>query len=684
MKTIHKNYKNFGLITALSLLLIQSVFADTFSVQGVLRDPLGKTVADGAYAMTFRLYEVETSGAPIWEETQGSVPVLHGVYNAELGAVVSLSPVPFNTTYWMGLSIEGGVELEPRMKLLKTPAAMSVLGTDNVFPSRGSVGVGTPAPDAALHIIADPLVIDDLKIEDEAGNPKLVVNDQNRVGVGVDVPDAGLHIKTNNDLPSDKKVLIEKGNGDNILVITGDGKMGVNVETPLQALDIEGNVNMRAGGAILFDDGSSLASAYFGGSASSLTNNGTILVTADADNNASGNVEVVMGSTTQMLIANNGNVSIGNGNAAPADKLDVNGGVRATTFLDKNNAGYYLDPSSPGLSGNFAGVIEATAFKDENNPGYYVDPASNSYINTLQAAGNLQAPRFYDLDNTGFYLDPHSVSYLNDIRPSVIYDRDNTGYYLNPNGTSLVNTFNSNASMSAPIFYDANDGNYYLDPNGISYLNDIRPNIIYDRNDTGFYLDPNGTSRVNTLYTGNVQVDGTLRFNPPSAGYDIIVDNNGYEPMMRPSSGNWGYLGNETYYWYKTYTASIYRNNEYAISDRRTKQNINPITGSLEKIQQLNPVRYDIDTSTHPFFKDRDIKEEELTTDHLGFIAQELMEIVPEMVVFDKEHELYVIRNYEQLFPVVVEAIQELKAEADEKDALINDLMRRIEAIENR
>ncbi|NOZ07997.1 MAG: hypothetical protein GXO91_03850, partial [FCB group bacterium] len=301
-----------SLYYVLFCMMITLICADTFSVQGVLRDPLGKTVSDGTYAMTFRLYDQETGGTPLWEETQGSVQVLHGVYNAELGSVTPLDALPFDTTYWLGLSIEGGVELEPRFKLLKSPAAMSVLGSENVFPSVGSVGVGTFSPDAALHIIADP---------------------------------------------SDTKLHIEQSNGDDIIVVDPAGNMGVRVSSPTEALDIAGNLKMRNGGAIMFGDGSSLSSAYFGGTASSLSNNFDILITADSDTNSSGEVQVKVGGTTEILVANNGNVGIGNGLTPPDVKLDVNGAVAGSVFMDKNDYTYYLDPSDANISANFAGKV---------------------------------------------------------------------------------------------------------------------------------------------------------------------------------------------------------------------------------------------------------------------------------------------------------------------------------------
>lgn len=245
--------------TALLLFLFVAclLMADTFSVQGVLRDPLGKTVEDGYYSLTFKLYNEETGGDELWEETHESVLIGNGVYLVELGSVASLDGVPFNENYWIGMSVNGGNEMEPRIKMTKSPAAMSVFGVDNVFPSTGFVGVGTHEPEANLHIQAT-------------------------------------------DEDSDR-ILFTDTEGSTTMVMKPDGKIGINNAQPAEALDITGNLKMRAG-SILFDDGSALNSANFGGAASSVTNYGTAFINADSDNDGVGDIEFRSGETSVMNI----------------------------------------------------------------------------------------------------------------------------------------------------------------------------------------------------------------------------------------------------------------------------------------------------------------------------------------------------------------------------------------------
>ncbi|MBD3288060.1 hypothetical protein GF337_04595, partial [candidate division KSB1 bacterium] len=219
-----KKLNVFCILMTAIVMIAANLFADTFSVQGVLRDPLGKTVADGNYSMTFRLYSQASGGTAVWEETQGSVAVLHGVYSAELGTVTPLTDVEFNTTYWLGLSIEGGTELEPRFKLTTTPASMSVLGTDNVFPSKGNVGIGTHAPTAAFHVKNKNSEENVLLVEDPSGNTQLNSNSTGQLGVGT-APSAALHVKNTSTANTD--LLVEDNSGNTHVKVTSDSKLGV-------------------------------------------------------------------------------------------------------------------------------------------------------------------------------------------------------------------------------------------------------------------------------------------------------------------------------------------------------------------------------------------------------------------------------------------------------------------------
>jgi hypothetical protein len=135
----------------------------TMSYQGVLKDAVGNVVSDGDYEVTFKLYMVHTGGMVIWTETQ-TLSVADGIFNAILGSVTPLT-VPFDRAYWLGVSVEGEPELEPRVELTASPYALRaatadlvddgdwVLWGDDVYRLDGVVGIGMVPSDTTNALI---------------------------------------------------------------------------------------------------------------------------------------------------------------------------------------------------------------------------------------------------------------------------------------------------------------------------------------------------------------------------------------------------------------------------------------------------------------------------------------------------------------------------------------------------
>ena len=116
--------------------------------------------------------------------------------------------------------------------------------------------------------------------------------------------------------------------------------------------------------------------------------------------------------------------------------------------------------------------------------------------------------------------------------------------------------------------------------------------------------------------------------------------------------------------------------NIYNASDARLKQNISQITYGLDAISALNPVKFNWIDGFEPSEDGKYM---------LGFVAQEVLEILPEAVeLFGGDINLNgetittpLRVNEKFIIPVLVKAIQELKSE---NTSLIN----RIEALENK
>ena len=112
-----------GFVAGLAPLPAQAQIPQTVSYQGVLTDASGNLVSDGAYDLTFKLYTVAIGGSPIWTETQASVPVMKGAFSVMLGSVTTLTPA-FDQQYFLGIAVNGGAELTPRVALASSPYAL--------------------------------------------------------------------------------------------------------------------------------------------------------------------------------------------------------------------------------------------------------------------------------------------------------------------------------------------------------------------------------------------------------------------------------------------------------------------------------------------------------------------------------------------------------------------------------
>jgi len=113
-------------------------------------------------------------------------------------------------------------------------------------------------------------------------------------------------------------------------------------------------------------------------------------------------------------------------------------------------------------------------------------------------------------------------------------------------------------------------------------------------------------------------------------------------------------------------------------SDARKKENIREISNALNIVLQLKAVKYDTkkdflydETKVSKSEKD---KFEIERKDKIGFLAQDVEKVIPEVVAYDDSSDTYGI-TYSRFVPILAEAIKE-------QQTIINDLIARIEKLE--
>lgn len=140
---------------------------------------------------------------------------------------------------------------------------------------------------------------------------------------------------------------------------------------------------------------------------------------------------------------------------------------------------------------------------------------------------------------------------------------------------------------------------------------------------------------------------------------DLILDNYYSYSRLRPSSNHTGYIGYSlNFFRYGYFTYLYYYSSLSKYSDIKLKKNIKNIKNPLEKVTLLNGYKYDL--SDFPGA----VSSHTGDTAQYGLIAQEVLDIIPEVVHLDTVNDLYTI-DYVSLIPFLVEAIKEQNKEIE-------------------
>jgi hypothetical protein len=111
----------------------------TLNYEGNLMSADGRALSTGRYDVRFALYASATGGEPLWVETHAKVQVNGGLFQVVLGKGNPAAPLdlPFDQQYFLGIAVDGGPELTPRVELMPTPYSFHARRAEQV--SDGSV-----------------------------------------------------------------------------------------------------------------------------------------------------------------------------------------------------------------------------------------------------------------------------------------------------------------------------------------------------------------------------------------------------------------------------------------------------------------------------------------------------------------------------------------------------------------
>ena len=372
-----------------------------------------------------------------------------------------------------------------------------------------------------------------------------------------------------------------------------------------------------------------------------------------------------------------GGGSVGIGTSSPGQKLHVVGKARITDDLQLHQTSPRIDYDAGVSSGSLrffstSGNVERMRLTSSGNLGIGSTNPSFPLEVSLSGSGTIAS----------FWSTNSQTSYVN------IGTSTNTSF-ANIGLTSDNGTFQLwNAGSTYSGWGGANSINFYAPtgvsmawhPNGTANAMTLSTSGYLGIANTApsYPLDVTGNARItNNLFLGNyIYHDGDtntyIRF-PAADDFQIVV---GGKEVFRCDEGadpDILKLGNDRVRIYMTggtgstedgtlhAKGDVYAYSSLTTSDISLKQNIQPIENAIDTVKKLNGVTFD-------WKKDG--------TKSLGYIAQEVEEVLPEMVKevpnWDNKGTHKTV-NYAAMVAVLSEAIKEQQKQIDELKSIINN-----------
>jgi hypothetical protein len=349
----------------------------------------------------------------------------------------------------------------------------------------------------------------------------------------------------------------------------------------------------------------------------------------------------------RMRITATGNVGIGTN--SPAYTLDVNGTSRVSgslTIGTGNTANFAHQTitsninfpmafcANPGNFGSFlfGNASMSTGYVSINNiiSGYMLDvDGSGRFIGALAATNNSNTVGniFTTAGNVGIGL----------TLPSYNLDVNGTSRVRNDFGITANNsTWDNTLTKGLYMRYSTNNGQDSGFIQSVDRTNNIFYPLAFEARQ--FTFTANGFERMVIASTGNVGIGTTS----PSG---MLHLNN---VALFTSTGNLTCTGDVVSFG--------------SLSDRRLKKNIQTIETlkALDIVSKLRAVKFD--------WRDDIFNEQKRNTSDIGFIAQEIEEIIPEAVseyTQIESGEVYKNIKHERIIPYLLTAIQYLLQERE-------------------
>ena len=543
-----------------------------------------------------------------------------------------------------------------------------------------NVGIGIDDPQRILHTSGD------LVRFDNAGTSAILLLDTTN--------NEGYRIVTNKDngaFSIEDMGTATGGSGTERLRIDSSGNVGINEDDPDKKLHI---VDTSAGSVTyplrLQNSGTTVGTGVGlifttktsgGGSAS--------CVIRSESEDTSGNSSLVFttpsgGSTAErMRIDSSGNVTIKAPTASGGGVLNLENTTNAVNGTDWGSLNFISNDTSTSASGIRASVVgTSTSFNGDGNLVFSTAPSNGTNTERMR----IDSSGVVSVATGNLRLDGTAKLYTNNDDLTISSDDNGNG----SSGRIMFRTVNQERMrIDSSGNLTVNNGNVQLVDSNKRITVDGSDIRIWQRSNANIQFLTNDLQRMLIDGSGQVGINDTVSGNfTTNYGTKLLVGGEIIARSLTASASMISIGGDSTSAFIKvgkqdgSQTARPFRIEvgtsermrletdgdlhvdgdvvaySTTISDKRLKDDVKPIESSLDKVINLKGVEYVWNDGSRKGQKD------------IGFIAQEVEEIIPEIVrekevIFNKE-EKYKTVDYEKITAVLVEAVKELKAEVEE------------------
>ena len=535
----------------------------------------------------------------------------------------------------------------------------------------GNVGISTTNPSSKLDVNGDINLTGDLKINGVAqtfgGSSGLEqITENGNTGfrlMGSDPNNFGDIGANSTDLSTQTQASTTRGATGLYSLASGENTTASSYRsTAMGNNTIASNENSTAMGINTNASGNS--STAMG---NSTTASGTNSIAMGSNNTASGTSSTAMGRGT--VASGSYSTSLGELSTASGSRSLAAGQHASATAANSIAIGHAATASGYGSialggEGNESAGLYSTAmgrYTKAHSVGELTIGSFNTNYNPVGGASTWDAlDRLFVIGN-GTSQNSRSNAFL-------VLKNGNTTIngQLNINGNILASGALTLLGASGITMTSASNGNIAIDPHGTgnltlgsadnattsltgNTLNLTSSNVSTITGANGVNIDANSsevdiTSGTLDINSGMIDIDASSDFNITSS----------FDVRIRAVLGK---IRLESDVEAQDITANdIIANTFITSSDKRFKKDIKPIASSLDNVLKLRGVSYN--------FKVEEYSDKKFPADtQIGFIAQELLEIYPQLISKDKEG--YYSVDYSKISPILVEAIKEQQKKID-------------------